>query len=160
MSTQRVVARIDASGFFVSDVLLEDGEATPQGCIATRLPEGFYSPKWTGTAWVEGKPESEILEDLKTQKVGEFAGRAIDDHSPLFTDGKGRDETMLLLAGHVLQICEALNVPVDPRLKQVVSTGEKALTKKAEVEQATTVEELEAVQWEEPEGGHSEASAL
>jgi hypothetical protein len=147
---QRVVSKIDAQGYFVSDVLLEDGEATPQGCIESRPPEGFYSPKWAGSEWIEGRPQAEILDDAKAQKVGEFADRAITDLSVLFTEGKGRDETMLLLAGHVLQICEALNVSADPRLSQVVATGEKALTKKAEVEGAATVEELEAVEWEEP----------
>jgi hypothetical protein len=144
----KMVAKVDAQGHFLEDVLLEDGEATPQNCVTQRPPEGFYSPRWTGSTWVEGKPESEILESKKAEKVDEFAAQAIDELSPLFTEGKGRDETMLLIAGHVLQIAEALNVPVDPRLEQVVSTGEKALQKKEEVEQAATVEELASVEWE------------
>jgi hypothetical protein len=143
----RAVARIDASGFFVSDVLLEDGEALPVGCVEDRPAQGFYLPRWTGSEWVESRPEAEILDDAKAQKIDEFAARAIDDLSVLFTEGKGRDETMLLLAGHVLQIAQALNVPVDPRLEQVVSTGEKALQKKEEVGQATSVEELEGISW-------------
>jgi hypothetical protein len=133
-------------------VLLRDDAPLPARCIESRPPEGFYSPQWSfaSSEWTEGKPEPEIVEDLKTQKISEFADRAITDLSPLFTESKGRDETMLLLAGHVLQICEALNVSVDPRLSQVVSTGEQALAKKEEVEQAATVEELEAIEWEEP----------
>jgi hypothetical protein len=146
----RIVSKIDASGMFVADVILKDDAALPAGCIESRPPAGFHSPRWVVSEWVEGKPEAEIVEDLKTQKIDEFAGRAIDDLSPLFTDGKGRDETMLLLAGHVLQIAEALNVQADPRLEQVVSTGAKAMQKKAEVEQAATVAELEAIGWEEP----------
>jgi hypothetical protein len=143
----RVVAKVDAQGSFVSDVLLEDGAPLPPGCIESRPPEGFYSPKWTGSEWVEGKPQAEILDDAKAQKIDEFAGKAIDDLAPLFTGTHGRDETLFLVAGHVLQICEALNVQVDPRLEQVVAKGEHALSKKAEVEQATTLAELEAVEW-------------
>jgi hypothetical protein len=143
----RVVSKVDAQGNFLEDVLVEEGAPIPAGCVSARPSEGFYSPRWTGTAWVEGKPEGEILDDAKAQKVDEFANRAITDLSPLFTDGKGRDETMLLLAGHVLRICQALNVPADPRLAQVVSKGEQALQKKEEVEQAATVEELEAISW-------------
>jgi hypothetical protein len=146
----RVVSKVDAQGNFVSDVLLEDGEATPQGCVEERPPEGFYSPRWTGTAWVEGKPEREILPTLQEAKINEFATRAIDDLAPLFTGTHGRDETLFLLAGHVLQIAQALNVPTDLRLAEVVSKGEQALSKKAEVEEAATVKELEAVEWEEP----------
>jgi hypothetical protein len=143
----RMVAKVDAQGHFLEDVLLEDGASLPAGCIESRPPEGFYSPKWTGSEWAEGKPQAEILVGAKEQKISEFADRAIDELSPLFTDGKGRDETMLLLAGHVLAIAEALNVPVDPRLEQVVATGQKALAKKVEVEQAATVAELEAIEW-------------
>jgi hypothetical protein len=145
----RMVSKIDAAGIFEADVRIEDDTPLPAGCIESRPPEGLYTPKWSfaSSEWVEGKPEPEIVEDLKTQKISEFADRAIDDLSPLFTEGKGRDETMLLLAGHVLQICEALNISADPRLSEVVSTGQKALTKKEEVEQAATVEELEAISW-------------
>jgi hypothetical protein len=143
----RMVSKTDAQGYFVSDVLLEDDAPLPAGCIESRPPEGFYSPKWTGSEWVEGRPEGEIVEGLKAQKIDEFAGRAIDDLAPLFTGTHGRDETLFLVAGHVLQICEALNVPVDPRLEQVVAKGEHALSKKAEVEQAATVAELEAIAW-------------
>jgi hypothetical protein len=146
----RMVSKVDDAGMFIEDVLLEDGEALPAGCVSARPSEGFYAPRWAGSAWAEGKPASEIVEDLKAQKISEFADRAITDLSPLFTDGRGRDETMLLLAGHVLQIADALNVPVDPRLEQVVSKGEQALSKKAEVEWAATAAELEAVEWEEP----------
>jgi hypothetical protein len=60
----------------------------------------------------------------------------------------GRDELVFLLVGHVRQICEALGIPADPRLAQVQTVGEKALGKKSEVEAATTLEEVEAISWE------------
>ncbi len=93
------------------------------------------------------KTEAEKLEEAKEHKIGELARDAIGDLSGLFTPGAGRDETALLVAGHVLSICEALNIQPDPRLTEVVQTGEKALVKKAEVEEAGSVEEVEAVAW-------------
>ena len=143
----RAVSKLDGQGNFAGDVLLGVDDPLPAGCIESRPPEGFHSPKWTGSVWEEGKPQAEILEGLKAQKVAEMAGAAIDELAPMFTPNAGRDETALLVAGHVLKICEALNIPPDPRLTEVVATGEKALAKKAEVEGATTVEALEAVTW-------------
>ena len=32
-------------------------------------PQGFHAPKWTGSEWVEGKPEAEIVEAMKAAKV-------------------------------------------------------------------------------------------
>lgn len=141
-----VVSRVDEQGRFVEDVLLIEGDL-PEGCVQSRPPEGFHSPRWTGSEWTEGKPASEILEGLKAQKVDEMAARAIDDLAPMFTPGKGRDETALLVASHVLKICEALKIPPDPRLPTVVETGQWALAKKEEVEAATTVDALEVVTW-------------
>ncbi len=143
----RAVSKTDGQGNFAGDVLLIEGAPLPAGCIESRPPEGFYAPKWNGFEWIEGKPPGEILEGLKAAKVDEMAARAIDELAPMFTPGKGRDETALLVAAHVLKICEALKIPPDPRLSEVVATGEKALGLKAEVEVAATVEELEAVTW-------------
>jgi hypothetical protein len=55
-----------------------------------------------------------------------------------------------MLAAHVRQICEALGVQPDPRLERVETVGKKALSKRDEVEAATTPEEVEGVTWEEP----------
>jgi hypothetical protein len=72
----RSVSKVDAAGVFVTDVLLEDGQVLPSGCVEERPPEGFHAPKWTGSTWEEGKPPGEILEDLKAAKVDEMAARA------------------------------------------------------------------------------------
>ncbi len=138
---------MDGQNNFAGDVLLVEGAPLPAGCIESRPPEGFYAPRWSGSAWEEGKPQAEILEGQKAQKVAEMAARAIDELAPLFTPNAGRDETALLVASHVLKVCEALDIPPDPRLLEVVATGEKALAKKAEVEVAATIEELEGVSW-------------
>jgi hypothetical protein len=54
----RAVAKIDGNGLFLEDVLIEDSAPIPQGCVPSRPPEGFHRPKWTGSAWVVGKPQS------------------------------------------------------------------------------------------------------
>ncbi len=112
--------------------------------------DGTESLVWLSAATPEPTPEQLAAAELpvvKAKKISEFAAHAIDDLSPLFTDGAGRDETALLIASHVLKICQALGITPDPRLSQVVSTGEKALQKKAEVEAATTPAEVEGITW-------------
>jgi hypothetical protein len=145
----RAVAKIDAQGFFIEDVLLEDGAPLPVGCVEDRPPEGLYFPKWTGSAWVEGKPESEILADTKAQKIDEFARLAVDDLRPYVTGEHGDREMLLVVAKHVKALYDAQGIPTDPRLQALVSTGEKAMSKLAEIEQAATVAELASVEWEE-----------
>ena len=54
------VVRIDLLGFFVEDVLIVEGQVVPPNCIAIIIPEGFYLPRWNGTAWIEGKTQAEI----------------------------------------------------------------------------------------------------
>lgn len=127
-------------------LIRDPSEAMPGETIVEAEPA-------SGEVWDEAsgafrqKGEAERLEEAKAHKVEEFARRGIDDLAPLFTPGIGRDETALLVAGHVLQICEALKIPPDPRLRTVVQTGEKALAKKAEVEAATTPEGVEGITW-------------
>jgi hypothetical protein len=51
---------------------------------------------------------------------------------------------IFLLAAHVRRI---LGEQADPRLKAVEEAGQKALGKKAQIEAATSPEELEAIGW-------------
>jgi hypothetical protein len=46
---------IDTNGFLTGDVL--EGE-TPD--VTVMCPNGFYKPKWNGTAWVDGLTQAEI----------------------------------------------------------------------------------------------------
>jgi hypothetical protein len=54
------VLRINENGLFVEDVILEDEETTPEDCIETYCPGGFFWPKWNGSKWIEGKTVAEI----------------------------------------------------------------------------------------------------
>jgi hypothetical protein len=54
------VLKIDNSGLFIEDVLIEDDEITPSDCIETECPNGFYKPKWNGAQWAEGLTQAEI----------------------------------------------------------------------------------------------------
>jgi hypothetical protein len=141
-----VVAKVDAQGMYLEDVLLEHGEPTPEGCVETRPPEGFHRPRWTGDPpeWTEGKPASEIVEAKKPQKIAEMHAAAINELTPLFTDEHGKDELIFLLAAHVRAIAGA---QADPRLSEVERVGNKALAKKAEIEAAQSAEELEEIVW-------------
>lgn len=54
------VIQIDADGFFVEDVILQDSEKTPTDCVEVEVPQGLFHPKWNGTAWIEGLTQEEI----------------------------------------------------------------------------------------------------
>lgn len=51
--------RIDSNGFFLEDVIVEENTVL-DGLITTQCPEGFYKPKWDGSAWTEGLSQTEI----------------------------------------------------------------------------------------------------
>jgi hypothetical protein len=144
----RVVSKIDEQGFFVEDVLLADNAALPSSeHVESRPPQGFHRPKWDGTSWVEGKPEEEIVESKRAGKIAEIHSAAVEELSPLFTSEHGKDELIFLLAAHIKSMAGA---QADPRLVKVEEVGQKALAKRDRVEAATSLEELEAIRWEEP----------
>ena len=66
------VIRIDYSGMFVEDVILNLGDATPSDCTEIMAPEGFLHPKLVGGVWVEGKDASYVLSHLKGLKLDQI----------------------------------------------------------------------------------------
>jgi hypothetical protein len=104
----------------------------------------------SGLGGMRPKTSAELLEEARHAKLDEFADRAIEDLQGLFTDPHGRDELQSLHNAYIVQIAQALNIPLDPRLVTVSEVTQHALAKKEEVLQAATVEGLEAVEWEEP----------
>jgi len=63
------VIEIDSNGMFVTDVILQDGQAIPTNCIATDCPSGFYLPMWNGSVWTEGLTPAQIT--VITSKIQE-----------------------------------------------------------------------------------------
>ena len=65
---KKQVYKIDSNGFLIGIHLAEfdeDGNLIgelAENVILLDLPEGLYSPKWTGSEWVEDMPQSEIDE--------------------------------------------------------------------------------------------------
>lgn len=137
---------------------LEDGKppawaSVPPGTVAAsdeKLMDDAPPPDavWdAASGQTRPKTEAESLEPLKKQKVDEMASVGIAELSALFTEGQGRDELSLLLAGHIQAICGALNIPADPRIGEVVAIGQKALARKQEVETVTDAAGLESITW-------------
>lgn len=58
-----IVCRIDKDGFFVGDVLLENGEAMDADCVAVQ-PVGIHSPRWNGSEWIESA-SPDVLSSVK-----------------------------------------------------------------------------------------------
>ncbi len=71
----RQVAKVDVNGYFLCDVILDDYNDIPDGCI-TVLPDtneiGFYKAKWNGEKWVEGANQSDINHHYKLSKIAEL----------------------------------------------------------------------------------------
>jgi len=54
------VTRIDNTGLFIEDIMIEIGEPIPKDCIETPCQDGFYRPRWNGNSWIEGLTPQEI----------------------------------------------------------------------------------------------------
>lgn len=67
----REVYKVDVSGFYVEPLLVQDGEEVEKGLIDIRIPDGFHTPRFDGSQWVEGKPQEEIdsLNNTPKQKT-------------------------------------------------------------------------------------------
>ena len=48
---------IDSNGYFVEDAFVDE---LTEFTVETPCPDGFYLPRWNGSAWVEGKTAEEI----------------------------------------------------------------------------------------------------
>lgn len=139
------VAKIDTEGFYVEDVLVGDDQELPAGCVGERPPEGLHTPRWTGSGWTEGKPEAEIVEARKAAKVEVIKAAGVEELAAYLPHG--RDELQAVHNAALVAIQEALNLPVDERLRRVDEAQRKAFARRDEVEQAASVEEVEAVEW-------------
>ncbi len=81
------VLKINEDGFFIEDVVLEDEESIPEGCIEVECPQGFYKPRWDGSMWIEGLTQEEI-EELK--KIG------TTPHQPSLEERLAALETLMM----------------------------------------------------------------
>lgn len=93
---------------------------------------------------------SALMDAVKADKINELVYRSIEELSPHFTEDHGRDETIHLLAAHLVAVCDALNITVDSRLRSVVTVGEKARVKQDQVVKAINENEVDSVSWDTP----------
>jgi len=134
----RQAAKVDAQGFFVEDVLLGDHDPTPPDTVKTRPQEGFHRPRWTGSAWEEGKPAAEILAVLKAQKRAEMEAAFADETAQSFGGGPAWVGVM---------VGALATDPRDARIAALKTRATKLRDKLAAVGAATTIEAVGAVRW-------------
>jgi hypothetical protein len=140
----RLVAKIDSSsGNFLEDVLLEDGEPLPSGCVEQRPPEGFYTPRWSGSGWVEGKTPSEVLEAAKASKHIELKVAFRERYEPTFEAGFLEVDYLIDRLRRNLTVPQAER----DRLAAAASGIDRLRTLLQQVNAATTVAEVEAIRW-------------
>ena len=130
----RVVSRV-RDGLFIEDVLLEDDAPLPEGCIESRPPEGFHSPRWDGAAWVEAKPSTELLEERRQTKIAEIRSRVVFE------------------ANAIMSVWEFIYITrirvTDPRTTTLEGIARKGRDLEAWAKAATTVAEIESITWDE-----------
>lgn len=138
----RVVARIDAGGFFLEDLLLEDDEPIPPDAVENRPQEGFHRPRWTGSVWEEGKPAAEIVEEarpMKSQEMREAAAAELRSR----TQAVNTDEAISAAVVRFFEAWKAGGAP-PPELEDLANIHKKLEQKLYEV---ATSPDPEAIQW-------------
>lgn len=65
------VLRIDEAGFYIEDVILQEGDLIPADCIEIQPPDGMIRLKWDrdAEAWIEGATLEE-LQDHQEDLIG------------------------------------------------------------------------------------------
>ena len=130
----RIVARVDESGLFVEDVLVEDNAALPAGCVEARPPAGFHLPRWTGSTWTEGKPAAEIL-------AAERAGKRAEMEAAFAAEcGAEFPSPWVAVAALAAD-------PRDARITALRARATKLRDKLAAVDSAATLEAVRAISW-------------
>lgn len=61
----RQVYKVDADGYFINPVILQDGEPVPIDCTDIELPHGLFRAKFIDAEWVEDATQEEIEELTK-----------------------------------------------------------------------------------------------
>ena len=59
--------KIDASGYFLEDIIEFESEVIPADVVTTPCPGGFYRPRWDGLAWTEGDLDVKSKRDAIVQ---------------------------------------------------------------------------------------------
>ena len=77
---------IDSNGFFVEDAFVDE---LTESTIEMPCPDGFYLPKWDGTAWVEGKTAEEIAAIQAAVAAEKTDGERISDIETLLLELAG-----------------------------------------------------------------------
>ena len=52
--------KIDKESFYTEDCIYEEGQELESNIIITEMQQGFYKPKWDGSAWIEGDTQEYI----------------------------------------------------------------------------------------------------
>lgn len=132
-----IFSRVDRDGRFIEDVV---AEALPGGCIESRPPEGFQAPKWTGSAWTEGRAASEVLSDAKAAKRAELSRAFVEANTALYPETEAAFSIWLAVPEYAAS-------PNGARPQAIRANIARLREKLAAVGAATTVERVRAVSW-------------
>lgn len=173
----KTVYCIDQDGFYLKVVEIKDNGDTPSDCVDTFPSYGLYKPKWNGSQWIEAETPENLLTEVKASKLAELNGKCDQTIMSGFTSSAlGTSHTYRSLLIDQVWFNATLNrFAVDPnftsvnyltldsgylqhtkaQLTQVFvdghAFGDSQITKlnalKAQVDNATTIEDVENITW-------------
>jgi hypothetical protein len=141
----RVVAKVNAQGFYLEDVFVADGAPLPASHIESRPQQGFHRPKWSAAslAWVEGKPAADILTEAKANKEAELRDAAdswyranVRSFEGAIVTAKYGRSGLTALNAEERAVFDSMNANYQ-RLKDLI----------VQTRAATTIAEVEAISW-------------
>ncbi|MFS0822182.1 hypothetical protein [Bacillus sp. 1P02SD] len=56
----KLVYRIDNSGYWLGDVIVNDSTVVPPDCIRDKPPHGLFKPRYVNGQWTEGATKEEV----------------------------------------------------------------------------------------------------
>lgn len=146
----RQIARVDSSGFFAEDVLLEDDAPLQPGMVPHGPPDGFYEPQWNParSEWVEGESPARALERVRAAKFREVEDAALTEIEGLFSTSRPEYEALLYISIALTSTTnDDLTKEAKAKIQAIVEAGKKMRNLFAEVAAATDVQSLEALVW-------------
>lgn len=170
---------IDASGYMLEPIIVDDDATNTSTLIVTTCPDGFYKPQWNGIEWIDAQPltaqqqldaakqmrlaylakcrDNAIFGTFTSSCTGTLYTYTADDRARLRYERCARKAaTDTTYTGDSIYTHEAGFVThTGPQLIQLCEDGAKHEkdqwthydTKVSDVQNATTVDAVNAVTW-------------
>lgn len=123
-----------------------DYEAQEGEVVKDFIPDESYC--WD-SGDIRKKNDDELLDDAQEDKIEEMADEVVEDMLPFVVSDQGDREILYALAKQQQLIVENLpDVELLPPVAALISFGDKAMQKRAEIENAPNKNALDNIHWD------------